>query len=442
MQREFTWHSRPARSWTCQMLSWTTMIALAMCGAGLWPDIANAGPCSGTSISACCTITKAGTYQVMASGGSLSSMSGDCIDVAAARVSLNLNEAQITGSGSGVGVHVLSGATNAIVMGGAGSGATITGFTTGLQTDASLGFFALISVENSAGDGVVVNGTQNTFADISEASNHGHGLVDNADGLALLGFFTDNNGNDGITVNSANNIRFDSVSSDGNQGNGIVLQKVRHAVVSLSEAGSFSANTLNGLVVNGGGNNSFNELETSGNQQNGVLVENGSSSNSFSELTAGGNQADGVSVQSSNSNQFSNSSADQNHLNGFELDGSNDNGLQGVSAESNGGAGIWLNGSSTNTLMYFTANGNSTSGVYIGCSATTEPSGTTCTAFPSSNSNFLSDGTSESNTVDIGIDLNDHQNRVVDNTATNLVDSNPACKTNIWEPNAPTGCAH
>ena len=135
-------------------------------------------------------------------------------------------------------------------------------------------------------------------------------------------------------VNSSSNIRFDSVSSDGNKGDGIVLQKVRNAVISLSEAGSFSPNTLNGLVVSGGGSNSFNELDTSNNQQNGVLVENSSSGNSFNELTAGGNQADGVSVQSSNSSQFSNSNANQNHLNGFEFDGSNDSGLQGVTAKS------------------------------------------------------------------------------------------------------------
>jgi parallel beta-helix repeat protein len=203
---------------------------------------------------------------------------------------------------------------------------------------------------------------------------------------------------------------------------------------------------LNGLVVTGGGNNSFNELETSNNHQNGVLVQNSSSNNSFSELTADVNLANGVSVISSNSNQFSNSSANQNHLNGFELDGSNDSGLQGVTAESNEYAGIWLNGSSRNTLMYFTANSNSTSGVYIGCSATTEPSGTTCTAFPSSNSNFLSDGSSEKNMVGIGIDLNDHQNRLVNNSVssntTDLEDDNPACKTNIWEPDAPAGCAH
>lgn len=436
--------SREARVLPSQLFFWTAIAIIATGITGLWPRTADALPTCSATISACCMITKAGNYQV---SSSLTSSAGDCIDVTAPRVSLNLNNAQITGPGGGIGVHILSTATKAIVIGGADfPGATISGFSTALQIDASLGYLALINVENNTDDGIVNNGTEVTLADVSEYSNGGRGLIDNASGLALLGFFTESNSSDGIVVNSSSNIRFDSVSSDGNKGNGIVLQKVRNAVISLSEAGSFSPNTLNGLVVSGGGSNSFNELDTSNNQQNGVLVENSSSGNSFNELTAGGNQADGVSVQSSNSSQFSNSNANQNHLNGFEFDGSNDSGLQGVTAESNLGSGIWLNGSARNTLTYFITNGNATSGVYIGCSATTEPSGTACSTFPPSNSNFLSDGTSQGNVVGIGIDLNNHDNRVIGNSVssntTDLEDRNPACNTDIWEPNAPAGCAH
>ena len=425
-----------------RLFSWTA-IAVALAGIAFSPHAAEALSTCPAAISACCTISKPGNYTV---SGPLTSSDGDCIDVTASRVTLNLNNANIAGANDGIGIHLLSTATKAIVVGGNSSGATISNFSTGLQTDAPQSYVALIEVEDSSGDGIVNNGTGVTLADVFELASGGRGLVDSANGLALLGFFASDNGSDGIVVNSSNDIRFESVFSDGNTGNGIVLQKVRNAVISASEAGSSKANGLNGLLISAGGNNSFNELDTSNNQQNGVFVENRSSGNSFNELTAGGNQADGVSVQTSNSNQFSNSSANSNHLNGFELDGSNNNGLQTVVAESNIGSGVWLNGSAANTLMYFTSSSNGTSGIYIGCSATTEPSGTACSSFPPSNNNFLSDGTSENNAVGIGIDLNNHSNRVIDNSVSGntseLEDSNPACNTDVWEPAAPTGCAH
>jgi parallel beta-helix repeat protein len=421
--------------------TWTA-IAVALAGMAFSPHAADALSTCPAAISACCTISKPGKYTV---SGPLTSSGGDCIDVAASRVTLNLNDANITGTSNGVGIHLLSTATKAIVVGGDGTGATISKFSTGLQTDAPQSYLELIEVEDSSGDGIVNNGTGVTLADIYEFASGGRGLVDNANGLALLGFFASANGSDGIVINSSNNIRFDSVFSDGNTGNGIVLQKVRNAVISASEAGSSKSNGLNGVLISAGGNNSFNELDTNNNQQNGVLVEN-SSGNSFNELTASENQADGVSVQTSSSNQFSNCIANNNHLNGFELDGSSNNGLETVVAASNIGSGVWLNGSAANTLMYFTTSTNGTSGIYIGCSATTEPSGMACSSLPPSNNNFLSDGTSENNAVGIGIDLNNHSNRMIDNSVSgntsDLADSNPACNTDVWEPEAPTGCAH
>lgn len=129
---------------------------------------ANAQTCS-TSITACgCAIKSAGTYTVnanlTASQGLLSD--GACIDVSASNVKLLTNGYNITGHGTGIGIHLLSG-KKTIVLSAAGPQSTyttISGWQYGVESQAqsvvsegfyyennSTGLFLNAAVSNSFG---------------------------------------------------------------------------------------------------------------------------------------------------------------------------------------------------------------------------------------------------------------------------------------------------
>ena len=88
-------------------------LALAM---GAAP--AQALPVCTTSISACCRITSANVYGL--TGPVTAVAGGDCIQIIKPGVTLNLNNFNMIGFNSaGVGIHVLSTATGAVINGGA-----------------------------------------------------------------------------------------------------------------------------------------------------------------------------------------------------------------------------------------------------------------------------------------------------------------------------------
>jgi Right handed beta helix region len=97
-------------------------------------------------ITACpCAIRAAGDYTI-SGAGLVAAPPGSCIRVAVPGVTLDLASATISSSPSttaGVGVHVLVGATGAIVRGTLNAPATVTGFTIGIEVDA-----ASVTLEN------------------------------------------------------------------------------------------------------------------------------------------------------------------------------------------------------------------------------------------------------------------------------------------------------
>ena len=157
-----------------------------------------------TSISACgCTITKAGTYTVTAA---LSASSGDCIDIKASNVILNVQKKGITGPGSGtstgVGIHVLKSSSGAFIEGGGGpSNVTISGFKYGLEVD---GKNTVSDWVNSHGNvvGVFLNGaTGASIDDFSSNDNSVYGLwIRGGKGNSVEDFETNDNTGTGVYV--------------------------------------------------------------------------------------------------------------------------------------------------------------------------------------------------------------------------------------------------
>jgi parallel beta-helix repeat protein len=127
-------------------------------------------------IAACpCAIRTAGDYTVSGTG-LIANPPGDCIHVNVPGVTLDLASAVVSSSpanAADVGIHVLAAASNAIVTGTAGSPATITGFTTGIEVDApSVTIENLIAQSNAVGmqlNGGAAYGTALTVRDSSHA---------------------------------------------------------------------------------------------------------------------------------------------------------------------------------------------------------------------------------------------------------------------------------
>ena len=113
-------HRLESRQWLGVAAGLAIALMLVHGTARAEEEVSAATTACGTSISACgCTITKAGTYTVTAS---LSASGGDCIDIKASNVILNVQKKGITGPGSGTstgaGIHVLKSSSRAFIEGG------------------------------------------------------------------------------------------------------------------------------------------------------------------------------------------------------------------------------------------------------------------------------------------------------------------------------------
>ena len=137
--------------------------------------VANAQDCS-NSISACgCTISSAGIYNVDSDLNATQGLTsyGSCIDVAADNVKLFTNAHNITGAGSGVGIHLRSKARN-VFLSSAGpreTYTTISGWKYGLESEADKvtaeGFLF-----NGNTTGVLLNGAENNHIGCFESFNN------------------------------------------------------------------------------------------------------------------------------------------------------------------------------------------------------------------------------------------------------------------------------
>lgn len=202
-----------------------TMLSLA-------PSTASAVSCPNT-IAVCCTIAASGAYTL---SNNLSA-NGSCINVMVPNVNLNLAGFSITNigtKGTGIGIHVLSTAPSALIVGASpitGTTPLITKFNTGIQSDATN--VAVVNVRsNRNNQGVVFNGQSNVALRVTADSNTNVGIqlnvnaaaFENATGDAIVESSASMNSGNGIVLNGANSTFIFHVNANSNNHFGIWLK--------------------------------------------------------------------------------------------------------------------------------------------------------------------------------------------------------------------------
>lgn len=189
---ELTLSVRGSCHWRFAARLAAAIVLVASVGVATAPPAALAQP--PISITACGKITRAGLYEV--DNNLTPPAAGDCLVVAGANVSLNLNHAQLIGAAAGAGVHVMRSAAKMVIE---GNGATIESFGVGIQIDASGVLADNFTVISNSDAGVLLNRVQQ---------------------VDLSNFFALNNRNDGvrITGGSGNVLQTPTISGSGRYG--------------------------------------------------------------------------------------------------------------------------------------------------------------------------------------------------------------------------------
>jgi hypothetical protein len=183
-----------------------------------------------TLISTCCIADQAGKTYLLGSD-LVENKSVDCIDIAAPSVLFEMNSHTITGPiGGGIGIHVLSTAPNAIVLG----GDAVEKFAVGFQSDAA-----------------------NTFSEEVETALNTRGIIFNGSGaIALLPIAVANLHNGMVLTSAASGSYLIEPESISNSGNGIVLNGTTGVTIADIVA---EENVGYGLWLKGA---SFNSIHT------------------------------------------------------------------------------------------------------------------------------------------------------------------------------------
>jgi len=146
------------------------IVALTLIHPALTPQPVMAAPPPTTSITTCNPTfnanTAGGSYVVTANLTPAAGM--NCIVVSAPGVSLNLNHFTLTGTGSAIGIDVLSAGTGAHVVGG-----TITGFTTGLLDNASSALLEGLTIRANTGNGLIMKAANGSVLESSTITGNG-----------------------------------------------------------------------------------------------------------------------------------------------------------------------------------------------------------------------------------------------------------------------------
>jgi len=286
-----------------------TTIAFFLAAAG----VASAAPkpvaCT-PSISSCgCTVTAPGTYTVSddlnASQGL--TKAGNCLEVSASQVILDLQGHAIIGNGAGIGILIQNSAADTTVQGTdltETGQAIINGWGTGLEDDANnvvIELFRQIGGNNfnptgNAGDGV---------------------LLQNASGVTVANFNASFNGGTGVEVNGGGNNRIMNCDSISNAATGVILASSNVNTITNC---TISGNTAYGVWLNSASQNQIFTSALNGNGQIGLLVgchkegkcngNKGSNLNHISSSGANGNSGAGITVEEgSSNNQITNMSS-------------------------------------------------------------------------------------------------------------------------------------
>lgn len=196
------------------VLSGAAGIALLASAVGIGSAAAQTPAVQPRPINACTTIASSGSYVV---GTDLHASMGDCIDIAAPNVALDLGSRTLSGSsmGVGIGVHILSGAENVWIANG-----TISGFEYGVVSDAPHAHLTRLTVENNLASGI---------------------LLRNASASTISGSYVVNNALYGISVQSSDHVSILNTRTQGSGTYGIWLNAVSSSVVSRDHVGPAGA---------------------------------------------------------------------------------------------------------------------------------------------------------------------------------------------------------
>ena len=202
------------------------------------------------SPSACgVVISTAGCYNMTTSLTDTSS-TGDCIQITAPNVYLNLTGVSITGSGgssTGNGIHVTSTAGGATIVGG-----SVSGFDIGILAGARV-LLEAPDVSSNNSDGIQI-----TSAALSK----------------IVGGSSDSNGGNGVTVTGSNSFIFNTLDASNNHESGIVVNTSSAGAITSSTANS---NSLSGISLNSSSSTNIAGLNANSNGTYGVeLFKSGS----------------------------------------------------------------------------------------------------------------------------------------------------------------------
>jgi len=238
--------------------------------------IASAQNACGSSITMCgCTITSPGTYTIgadLTAAQGLTSRNG-CIDIAAEKVMLITEGHQVTGAGTGtgIGIHLLSSADNVFLEGGGTDGAGVsTSFTTlkgwryGLESDARDVVSDFFNYDENV-TGVFLRGARNNnINDFGASSNTVYGVW--------------------IKGGSGNQINCSNATNNGVAGTYLGCSSTGPSGRACKEDEA----TSNGNLIYDHGSTNFG----TGAQSYGIAVERGSKRNTLMDLFTTGNTVD------------------------------------------------------------------------------------------------------------------------------------------------------
>jgi Periplasmic copper-binding protein (NosD) len=196
-----------------------------------------------TTISTCCVADQAGKTYVLGTD-LIENNPVDCIEISAPNVLFEMNSHTISGPiGGGTGIHVLSTAPNAIVVG----AAAIEKFAVGFQSDAPNTFSELVETELNA-RGILFNGPgAEAFEPIAlENAHNGMVLTSAASGSFLILPESVDNGGNGIVLNGATGVTIAEAVALENVGYGIWF---KGASFNSLHTGELEGNTIAGAYL-------------------------------------------------------------------------------------------------------------------------------------------------------------------------------------------------
>jgi parallel beta-helix repeat protein len=236
----------------------------------------SAAPALAADISACgTTISKPGFYRLTQD---LSAASGDCIDVSAPHTVLFLNGKKITGSGSGIGVHLLARANHSFIEGGNGA---VSGFAVGIEDDAAFLRADNFSADRNASGGVLLSGASNSTVSNFEASHNGsYGVrLIRSNNSVVESAMATGNGAYGFWLDGAKGVRVDNFDVEQNATAGLYIGCAQNGPGSACARGGKAGSS--NVIYNG---------FADGNGPYGIAIDSGSAHNMVTSVESMNNK--------------------------------------------------------------------------------------------------------------------------------------------------------